>query len=362
MTQFNFSSPESIETALQWQGTDQIKLFAHSSEIRNCLIGNGIYMRGLIELSNICNKECYYCGIRHANSEVHRYQLTLKEIVWAAKFAYDNGYGSIVIQAGERNDKNFVTFIDKAIQSVKQIGNGSLGITLSLGEQSEEVYRRWFESGAHRYLLRIESSNRDIYYRIHPRDELHSFEARIEALWQLKTIGYQTGSGIMIGLPWQTIKDLANDLLFFKQMDLDMVGMGPYIEHQCTPLYRERHLLLPKIQRMELTLNMIAVLRIMMPTINIAATTALQTIDPYARELALSIGANVIMPNITPTTVRANYKLYENKPVLNELSEKFLPQLEQRVADYGCRIILSEWGDSLYFRTKQAATRESAGK
>ncbi|MGL5682267.1 MAG: [FeFe] hydrogenase H-cluster radical SAM maturase HydE [Marinifilaceae bacterium] len=349
---YQFNTSQDIVKALQCDGKELIQLLSTAAEVRNSTIGNGVNMRGLIEVSNICRKGCLYCGIRHNNGEVHRYSLTMDDILNAARFAHTNGYGSVVMQAGERSDKPFVDFIDNAIRGIKDISNGELGITLSLGEQTEQTYARWFQSGAHRYLLRIESSNKELYNQIHPNDALHSYDTRINALNLLKQVGYQTGTGVMIGLPWQTMEHLANDLLFFRHMDIDMVGMGPYLEHQSTPLYHFRHLLASKEQRLELTLKMIAILRIMMPNINIAATTALQTINPDGRETALSIGANIIMPNITPQQARGDYKLYENKPQLNELSPNFLSALSTRIADYGCQLQLNSWGDSLHFKSK----------
>ena len=211
------------------------------------------------------------------------------------------------------------------------MSNGELGITLSCGEQSNETYRRWFESGAHRYLLRIESSTPELYAKIHPQNELHSFDKRLKSLQLLKEIGYQVGTGVMIGLPFQTMENLADDLLFLKQIDVDMVGMGPYIEHEDNPLYEFRHLLKTKQERFDLALKMVAALRLLMPDINIAAATALQAIDPAGREKALAIGANVIMPNLTPCDFRKEYQLYEDKPCLDEDAELCKNCLEARI-------------------------------
>ncbi len=190
----------------------------------------------MIEFSNVCSKDCFYCGIRKSNSEVIRYTISDKEIFDACRFAWDNGFGSVVLQSGELSTPTFVKRVDHLLKEIKKLSNNELGITLSCGEQSKETYRRWFESGAHRYLLRIEASNRELYYKIHPNDKKHNFEQRLESLSFLKETGYQVGSGVMIGLPFQTIEDLADDLLFFKKIDIDMCGMGPYIEHENTPL------------------------------------------------------------------------------------------------------------------------------
>jgi len=175
-----------------------------------------------------------------------------------------------------------------------------LGITLSCGEQTHETYRRWFENGAHRYLLRIESSNPELYYKIHPKTKKHSFEKRLEALQSLRETGYQVGTGVMIGLPFQTVGDLADDLLFLKETDVDMCGMGPYVEHEHTPLYQFKHLLKTRQERFDLALNMIAVLRLLMPDINIAEATSLPANDPASRDKALAIVANIIITNFIP--------------------------------------------------------------
>lgn len=238
------------------------------------------------------------------------------------------------------------------LKKIKQLSNNELGITLSCGEQTRDTYQRWFESGAHRYLLRIESSSRDLYYKIHPNSTKHSFEKRIEALYSLKETGYQVGSGIMIGLPFQTFEDLADDLLFFKNLDIDMCGMGPYLEHEQTPLYHFRQFLKNKQERFDLSLNMIAVLRLLMPDINIAAATALQAVDPVGREKAITAGANVIMPNLTPCEFRKEYQLYENKPCLDENAELCKNCLEARIELAGSEIGYNDWGDSLHFANR----------
>jgi len=197
--------------------------------------------------------------------------------------------------------------------------------------------------------LRIETSNEELYYKIHPKNERHSYTRRLAALKTLQKIGYQTGTGIMTGLPFQTYEDLANDLIFFKDFDVDMIGMGPYIEHTETPLYEFKDTLLPIIDRFNLCLKMIAILRIMMKDINIAAATALQAIDPGGREKALKVGANIIMPNITPTENRANYQLYENKPCIDEGAEDCSNCMEIRISVAGDNIGYGEKGDSPHY-------------
>ena len=209
------------------------------------------------------------------------------------------------------------------------------------------------EAGAHRYLLRIETSNESLYRQIHPRDARHDFRTRLECLHALRRCGYQVGTGVMIGLPGQSLEDLARDLLFLRGMDIDMVGMGPYLEHHETPLWERRGELLPQAERLRLGLHMVACLRLLMPDINIAATTALQAIDPEGRERALAIGANVLMPNITPLTNRANYQLYENKPGMDEGAAASTARFIESVRRSGCEVCLSAWGDSLHFAQRQ---------
>ncbi|MBL7138476.1 MAG: [FeFe] hydrogenase H-cluster radical SAM maturase HydE, partial [Bacteroidales bacterium] len=246
------------------------KLFERALEVKTETVGRKVYFRGLIEYSNRCFKNCYYCGIRSHNTRYLRYQLTDEEVIEAAVYAYRNRFASIVLQSGEDSTQKFITTIERLLREITGRTNHELHITLSLGEQQEETYRRWFDAGAHRYLLRIETSNRNLYQKLHPEDQFHDYDKRLEALQTLRRLGYQTGTGVMIGLPFQTMEDLADDLLFFKAVDIDMVGMGPYIEHEDTPLFQYRHQLLSLQERLELSLNMVAVLRIMMRDINIA--------------------------------------------------------------------------------------------
>jgi biotin synthase len=346
-------SPEDLVVLLGSEGKEREVLFNKARELKESVVGKKVYFRGLIEFSNVCSKDCLYCGIRKSNKKVVRYNAADEEILQACRFAWENRFGSVVLQSGELESKAFVKRVDNLLKKIKQLSNNELGITLSCGEQSLETYRRWFESGAHRYLLRIEASNRELYHKIHPETPKHSFERRVEALHFLRETGYQVGTGVMIGLPFQTLEDLANDLLFFKKIDIDMCGMGPYIEHEHTPLYAFRQLLQPKQERFNLALNMIAALRLLMPDINIAAATALQAIDPAGREKALTVGANVIMPNLTPCEYRKEYLLYEDKPCLDEDAELCRNCLEARIELAGSEIGYSEWGDSKHFFRRQ---------
>jgi biotin synthase len=348
-------SRSDIIKLLTSSGDGKKLLFWKSEEVKNKYIGKKVWFRGLIEFSNVCGKDCLYCGIRKGNLNITRYNLTDDEIIEAARFAYVNKYGSIALQSGELEAPFITGRIEELLHRIKDLSNGELGITLSVGEQEPDVYKRWFDAGAHRYLLRVESTNESLYNKIHPADGKHSFSRRMECLKSLQDIGYQTGTGVMIGLPFQTPDDLAGDLLFMKEFDIDMCGMGPYIEHAGTPLISYSAKLMPLKERFDLTLKMIAVLRIMMKDINIVAATALQAIDPIGREKAVKIGANIVMPNITPGKYRDSYKLYDNKPCTDDSAEDCRSCLEARISLADAEVIYGEWGDSVHYTARRKA-------
>lgn len=352
LLQDEFSKADLIKLLVS-QGEDRTHLFRKSAEIKEKYIGNKVWFRGLIEFSNICSKDCLYCGIRKGNKNLKRYNLSDDEIVLAARFAHDNRYGSIALQSGEIESRFITDRIENLLYKIKELSNGELGVTLSVGEQDHEIYQKWYDAGAHRYLLRVESSNPSLYSKIHPNDSHHDFNRRMQCLKSLQDIGYQTGTGVMIGLPFQTMDDLAGDLLFMKEFDIDMCGMGPYIEHVDTPLIKYSDTLLPIKERFDLTLKMIAILRIMMKDINIVAATALQAIDPIGREKAVKIGANILMPNITPGKYRDSYKLYDNKPCTDDSAEDCQSCLEARVSLADSEVIYGEWGDSQHYSRRR---------
>ncbi|MDP4241021.1 MAG: [FeFe] hydrogenase H-cluster radical SAM maturase HydE [Bacteroidota bacterium] len=337
------------------EASEQEALLKKAYSVKEKTIGRNVYLRGLIEFSNCCRKNCLYCGIRSGNAKVTRYTLTDKEILKVVEFAFNNRFTGIVLQSGEQNNPDFTKRIKGLITGIKEATNPEFRITLSLGEQSFDTYKAWFDAGAQRYLLRIETSNEELYKRIHPDNELHLFKARLQSLEDIQKIGYQTGTGVMIGLPFQTIEDLANDLWFIKQRNIDMVGMGPYLEHAGTPLFRYKDSLLPLTERLNLSLRMIAVLRILMPYINIASTTALQTIVPMGREQGLMAGANVIMPNLTPGKYRGYYLLYDNKPCIDEEADECLDCLANRIKMVGEEIMYNDYGDSRHYKNRKHA-------
>jgi biotin synthase len=342
---------------LSAEGDDKTLLFKKAAGIKEKYIGNKVWFRGLIEFSNICGKDCLYCGIRKGNKNLVRYNLSDDEILAAAKFAYENSYGSIALQSGELESRDFAERVERLINKIKDLSKGELGITLSVGEQSPEVYKRWFDAGAHRYLLRVESTNSSLYRKIHPDNKKHDFSRRLDCLKSLQDIGYQTGTGVMIGLPFQTLDDLAGDLLFMQEFDIDMCGMGPYIEHADTPLAIHGKSPLPLKERFDLTLKMISLVRIMMKDINIVAATALQAIDPIGREKAVKIGANIVMPNITPGKYRDSYKLYDNKPCTDDSAEDCQSCLEARISLADAEVVYGEWGDSKHYERRRNEKR-----
>lgn len=330
-------------------GHDTNRILQQGLAVKAESVGRKVYLRGLIELTNRCRKNCYYCGIRAGNQHAERYTLTDDEVLECARFAWEQGFGSLVIQTGELSGEAFARHIEKLLRRIHSETQSELTITLSCGEQPADVYRRWFDAGASRYLLRIETTNRKLFETIHPNDRDHRWDDRIEALQNLRLAGYQVGTGVMIGLPGQTIDDLAGDLMFFKHMDVDMVGMGPYIEHAHTPLYARASELWPPEERFRIALLMIALLRINMPFINIAASTALETLDPLGRQKGLLAGANVVMPNLTPVKNRKKYLLYNNKPNLDKDAALSAQSLSSVISAIGEEICYHQPGNSQHF-------------
>jgi len=321
-------------------------LMSRAYAVKARVWGKRVALRGLVEISNICAKNCLYCGIRRGNTKTVRYRMNEDEVFAAVAWAAENRYGSVVLQSGEVADEANALFVEKILKRVRAELGDSLGITLSLGEQPDDVYRRWLDAGANRYLLRIETSDPMIYARIHPVG--HSWQARRQCLRSLKRLGYITGTGVMIGLPGQDEDSLAHDIAFFRDEGVDMVGMGPYIAHPDTPLAAEA----PRLgheRLLELSLRMIAAVRLAIPDANIASTTALQAIDPEGREKGLLAGANVIMPNITPQKYRGDYLLYPGKPCVGEDSELCRGCLERRIRSIGEEIAWGERCDPLHF-------------
>ncbi len=335
-------------------GIEKIRSKAYSIMKEN--IGEEVFLRGLIEFSNVCHNDCYYCGIRKSNKNIKRYTLEDKEIIESALWCAEQGYGSLVLQSGERQDKAFIDLVVNLVKKIKKETRSDklpdgLGITLCVGEQSKDIYKQFFDAGAHRYLLRIETSNPELYKNLHP--DLQSFHNRVKCLDYLKEVGFQVGTGVMIGLPHQTTEDLADDILFFKNYDIDMIGMGPFIVHKDTPLNYLFDVYLKKKRYIyELSLKMIAITRIFLKDVNIASTTALQAMYPMGREAGLMFGANVIMPLLTPNKVRKEYQLYDGKPCIDEFSNDCFDCIQLRIESTGRSVAFNVYGDSKHFTHK----------
>lgn len=316
-------------------------LFAAAFRVKCSVIGRRVSIRGLIEAGNVCAKDCLYCGIRRSNANVRRYSLQADEIVALAHQAKAFGYGSVVIQSGEIEGEAHTEFIEDVLRRIAPLG---LGITLSLGEQTEEVYRRWRLAGAERYLLRIETSNPELYASIHPAG--HSWHRRRDCLLALGRCGYQVGTGVMCGLPGQTARDLARDIVFYRDIGAHMIGMGPWIPHRDVPLRRSG---VEPASPLSLGLRMIAATRLFLHDANIAASTALQALADDGREKGILAGANVIMPNMTDVKYRSAYQLYDGKPNIGENAELTRRSLDERMNAIGERILYNERGDSRRF-------------
>ncbi len=295
-------------------GKDDADLYARSRHARFREFGDRVFLRGLVEFSNHCACDCLYCGIRKSGVGITRYSLGVDEVREATRVALDRGYVAVVLQCGENRSSRFSSYVVELVRAVKEVSKGFLEVTLSCGVQSEEVYRLWRDAGADRYLLRIESSTKELFEKIHPPEI--NFDERLSAIHTLCALGYKTGSGVMVGLPYQTVENLADDIVFLSDSSFAMCGMGPYIEHCNTPLGVISSMY-SSDERIALTLRSLALLRIIRPTINIAASTALNTLSQDARDFALYHSANVLMPNITPPGSRQHYNLYEGK-VINE--------------------------------------------
>lgn len=343
---------EDIVSLLRSDDENAKMLFKEAALVKEKHLGNTVYLRGLIEYSNTCGKNCLYCGIRRDNKKISRYTLSDEEVIEAAMTAWKLGFGSVAIQGGEIESKAHSDKIESLIKTIRKLTDNEVGITLSLGEQDREIYSRWFEAGAHRYLLRIEASGKELYEKVHPLDGHHDYYHRHECLRMIKETGYQTGTGIMIGLPHQTLFDLADDILFMRDFDIDMCGMGPFIEHTDTPLGKNGSDNYFLNERFELTLRMIAILRIIMKDINIVASTAMQAIDPAGREKAILAGANIIMPNLTPLQYREGYKLYEHKPAAKEIDLNNVSGLNLSLLP-GVTIGIGKWGDAAHYHRRK---------
>ncbi len=320
--------PNEILQVINDTTTDSL-LFEAADRIRKQHYGTDVFIRGLIEISNYCKNDCIYCGIRRSNKNTERYRLTAEDILQCCETGYKLGFRTFVMQGGE---DNYYTdeFMCSMIKQIKE-KYSDCAVTLSLGEKSRESYQKLFNAGADRYLLRHETANIEHYTKLHPKEL--SYNNRMECLKNLKEIGFQTGAGFMVGSPYQTKENLVNDLLFLKEFKPHMIGIGPFIPHKYTP-FRDF-----ESGTLRDTLVMVALTRLLLPNALIPSTTALSTISPNGRELGLKAGANVLMPNLSPTDYRKLYSLYDNKICMGDEAAESLLQLKKSVQKTGYNII-----------------------
>ena len=311
--------------------TDTYKdeLFKQADIVRQQVYGKDVYIRGLIEFTNYCKNGCYYCGINCQNKNIQRYRLTKEEILQCCKDGYALGYRTFVLQGGE--DPFFTDDLICDIVSAIRKNYKDCAITLSIGEKSKESFNAYFKAGANRFLLRHETANETHYGKLHP--EYLSLKNRKQCLYNLKEIGYQVGSGFMVGSPYQTIENIIEDFRFLQDLKPDMIGIGPFIPAQNTKFEKFEH------GKLNLTLKIISILRLLFPYALIPSTTALGTIDPNGRELGLKSGANVVMPNLSPAKYRNLYTLYDDKICTNEEAAECRGCLERRVFLAGYKVV-----------------------
>ena len=312
------------------------ELYKSAREIREFHYGKDVYLRGLIEFTNYCRNDCLYCGIRRSNCNAERYRLTKEEILDCTDQGYDLNFRTFVLQGGE---DMFFTDDDicDLVSSIKE-RHPDCAVTLSIGEKSRDSYQKYFDAGADRYLLRHETSNPEHYGKLHPKEL--SIENRKRCLKDLKEIGYQVGAGIMIGSPYQTTENVIEDLFYMKEFQPQMVGLGPFIPHKDTPFADF------KAGTLEDTLHLLAIVRLMLPRVLLPAATALGTIDPRGREKGILAGANVVMPNLSPTSVRGKYLLYDGKICTGDEAAECRSCMERRMESVGYKVVVSR-GDHL---------------
>ena len=305
-------------------------LFSLADKTREEYVGDEVHLRGLIEFSNICKRQCKYCGLRCEDKFIDRYRISKENIISYAEHAVNMGYKTIVLQSGEDEYYN-TDLMCEIIEGIKKLG---VALTLSIGEKTYEEYKAFKVAGADRYLIRIETTDKTLYNQMHPNMD---FDNRVRCLEDLGRLGYEVGTGCLVGLPNQTIESLADDILFFKEINADMVGIGPFIPHPHTPLKDSA------TGSFTLALKVMALTRILLKDINIPATTAMETLNPNGRIIALQSGANVVMPNVTTTEYRAKYEIYPNKICINENPDKCKGCISAKIQSIG-RTVSTSFG------------------
>lgn len=304
-------------------------LYKAADDVRRKFKGDNVHLRGLIEFSNICRCNCNYCGLRRDNKKIDRYRLSEDQIIKFAGNALNAGYKTFVLQSGE--DMYWDT--ERLCNLIKKLKENDIALTLSIGERSYEEYKAFKKAGADRYLLRIETSDKKLYETLHPG---MSYENRIRCLYDLKELDYETGTGVIAGLPGQSVESLADDILFFKKLDADMIGIGPLIPHKETPLARAN------ADNFDIALKVMAITRLLLPDINIPATTAMESIRPNGRIIALKSGANVVMPDMTEGDYRRKYEIYPGRICINDAPSNCINCIKSKILSIGRSVSVSK--------------------
>ena len=321
--------------ALADDSQQELYLFEKARQKKEEVYQDKIYIRGLIELSNYCKNNCLYCGIRAVNTSIERYRLSKEQILDCTRYGYELGFRTFVLQGGE-DPAYSDQYICDIVRQIKE-EHPDCAVTLSIGEKSYESYKAYRDAGADRYLLRHETATEEHYRLLHP--EKMSFENRQRCLEDLKSLGYQVGSGFMVGSPFQTIEHIVADLRYLQQLEPDMIGIGPFIPHHQTPFADKDQ------GNLHLTLRLIAILRLMFPNALLPSTTALGSIHPQGRKMGLRCGANVVMPNLSPLDVRNLYKIYDNKAYVNAEAAEGIAILKKEAEEIGYKVVIDR-GDA----------------
>ena len=326
----HFLSDEEFKLLIEDENEEILSFLNKIAEIvRKKVYGNAVYIRGLIEFTNYCKNDCYYCGIRKSNCKAERYRLTDEQILNCCETGYNLGFRTFVLQGGE---DGFFTD-EKMVELIKKIKNSysDCALTLSIGERDHDSYKAFFDAGADRYLLRHETADTEHYSRLHPSNL--SLENRMKCLYDLKKIGFQVGCGFMVGSPYQTTESIIQDLKFIKELNPHMVGIGPFVPHNATPFKDFEQ------GSLNLTLKLLSIIRLMLPNVLLPSTTALGTIDSMGREKGILAGANVVMPNLSPKDVRKKYLLYDNKICTGDEAAECILCMKNRMKSIGYEVV-----------------------
>lgn len=327
-------------------------LFMASSIVLDRTLGRDTYLHGIVQITNECQRNCYYCGLRRSNDSQPRFSLPFGEVMSSLTRGYNAGVRSFMLQSGELLDERTVGLVEHVLLEVEKRWGDKVGIALSIGEHPLSDLERFKSKGASRYLLRIESSDRELYMKLHPRDSIHRYSSRLDCLVNLQGSGWETGTGVLVGVPWQKDAHLAGDLRFMQRLDVDVCNMNPYVVHDGTPFAKERRLIPPAEERLLKYLRMIGLMRILMPDINIPISARLLSVHHSGPMRALKAGANAYMANLTPAKYRRNYDLYGGKPAETNSIEVVVNDAIRLCENVGRPVKLLDPGVSRHYRKR----------